>query len=606
MLQQNLRAKVSVELASDNALIVYFRSDDLLLANSHIRELSSGLLKNKPTWLLELIPSYASIVFVYSNTLVDYFFVKGWLEKHLDQHFTQFEDVDTGMDDQVATLHRIPVCYEGLCESDMQATSPFVNDIESLSKRLKLSPSQIIELHCQKELRVFAIGFLPNFAYLGNIDSHLTSPRLSQPRVSIPRGAVAIADQQSAIYPISSPGGWHVLGYTPLDLSIQAKRVFSVGDSVQFYPISAHEYRKLRQQDAKRIKRIMESDTPLVAATNMASSRNNGDAIKIIESGLRSQIVDEGRKGHQHEGFCQAGPADALSYLLANLLIGKSKNDANIEVLMAGFKLKTHCDIDFVVTGARNAVFLNNDELKLNTVYSCKAGDHVEIRLVPSTAGLYNYIAFDKDIVCAQVVGSCCAVKREKLGGLQGDGSSLQSGQSLSLADKAKNGKVSISNEYSHALGQHIELLSRAGSADKPVELRYVSGYQSSLLSHIDKALFHASHYCISNSMNTMGIKFEGLAMKLGSVNMHSEGIAYGAIQITPDGTPIVMMNERQTIGGYPKLGSVISNDIALLSQCKPGTIVRFVECDILEAQSLASLHCARIEALFNNYCMRD
>ena len=109
----------------------------------------------------------------------------------------------------------------------------------------KLSVEQTIDLHCATEYRVYAIGFAPGFAYLGEIDERLAAPRLATPRLKVPTGAVAIADRQTAVYPAPSPGGWNLIGLcpTPMFNPQQVPHMpVNVGDRVQFYPIDQAQY----------------------------------------------------------------------------------------------------------------------------------------------------------------------------------------------------------------------------------------------------------------------------------------------------------------------------------------------------------------------------
>ncbi|MEM1142862.1 MAG: carboxyltransferase domain-containing protein, partial [Pseudomonadota bacterium] len=118
-------------------------------------------------------------------------------------------------------------------------------DLETLAEQRSLSWSDIAAIHYQQEYRVYAIGFAPGFAYLGDVDERIAAPRLSTPRKQVPRGAVAIADRQTAIYPAESPGGWNLIGRSPLrmfDAHAEEPMVVSVGDRIRFRPITRDEF----------------------------------------------------------------------------------------------------------------------------------------------------------------------------------------------------------------------------------------------------------------------------------------------------------------------------------------------------------------------------
>jgi allophanate hydrolase subunit 1 len=151
----------------------------------------------------------------------------------------------------VTKQHVIEVCYdEGLEDALLRDQSVQENDklrpndLSQMSQTLNMAVPEIIQMHSEQVYRVFTVGFLPNFAYMGFTIDALHIPRLSSPRKAVPAGAVAIADNQTAIYPQRSPGGWHILGYCPFDLSGQGDTVFSAGDEVVFKPISIAEYQQ--------------------------------------------------------------------------------------------------------------------------------------------------------------------------------------------------------------------------------------------------------------------------------------------------------------------------------------------------------------------------
>jgi KipI family sensor histidine kinase inhibitor len=118
-------------------------------------------------------------------------------------------------------------------------------DLESLAQHAGLSTAEVIDLHSSTEYRVYAIGFAPGFAYLGQVDERIAAPRLTTPRLKVPRGAVAIADRQTAVYPAVSPGGWNLIGRCPVrmfDPDAEPTMPVTVGDRVRFEPVSRERF----------------------------------------------------------------------------------------------------------------------------------------------------------------------------------------------------------------------------------------------------------------------------------------------------------------------------------------------------------------------------
>lgn len=132
----------------------------------------------------------------------------------------------------------IPVCYGGACGPDLA----------DVAATAGCSEQDVIELHASREYRVFVVGFVPGFAYMGAVDPRIALPRRSTPRTKVPAGSVAIAAGQTGIYPMETPGGWHLLGRTPVrpfDESRTQPVLFRPGDRVRFHSISASEYERL-------------------------------------------------------------------------------------------------------------------------------------------------------------------------------------------------------------------------------------------------------------------------------------------------------------------------------------------------------------------------
>lgn len=140
-----------------------------------------------------------------------------------------------------SSLIRIPVCYD----------PSFGVDQEQMCDDLQISPAELVALHTKNTYTVFAIGFLPGFMYLGGLDKRLYHPRLIHPREKVPKGSVGIAGMQTGIYPGESPGGWQLIGRSPLDLfkvENDPPCFVCVGDKIQFYPISTDEYQLISIQ----------------------------------------------------------------------------------------------------------------------------------------------------------------------------------------------------------------------------------------------------------------------------------------------------------------------------------------------------------------------
>lgn len=159
-------------------------------------------------------------------------------------------DVEKISDEKRRTF-KIPVCYD-----------KFGKDLESISKHSGLEVSEIIKIHSQKTYALYFIGFLPGFLYLGDVDKRIQTPRHKTPRQQVEKGSVGIAENQTGIYPMNSPGGWQIIGRTPIDI-FNAKNdppsLFQAGDQIKFYPISQSEFEEIKNSD-KSIEKLQQHD----------------------------------------------------------------------------------------------------------------------------------------------------------------------------------------------------------------------------------------------------------------------------------------------------------------------------------------------------------
>lgn len=213
--------------AGEQGIIAYLPGDDPAQVSERVQALASVLPKFFGDDLLDLVPSYSSVLVLYDGLRCDRYRAASMLHEAARQlHSTATRDSE---------CVEIPVYY-GPDSGE---------DLEALAERAGMSVEEVISLHSQREYRVYAIGFAPGFAYLGHVDERIAAPRLSTPRQHVPRGAVAIADRQTAVYPAPSPGGWNLIGRSPLrmfDPQATPPMPVAVGDRVRFVPMEREEF----------------------------------------------------------------------------------------------------------------------------------------------------------------------------------------------------------------------------------------------------------------------------------------------------------------------------------------------------------------------------
>lgn len=217
-----------LETAGEAALIVYLAEESSPEVAARVQALGQELRRRTGDVLVDLIPSYASLLVQFDALQTDAFAMRE-LIRQIAKTLGQVAARD-------GALVELPVYYHPETGADLEtlARSSGLGDWEAVAR-----------IHAETEYRVYAIGFAPGFAYLGDVDERIAAPRLATPRQRVPRGTVAIADRQTAVYPAASPGGWNLIGRSPLrmfDKDAHPSMPVAVGDRVKFVAISREEY----------------------------------------------------------------------------------------------------------------------------------------------------------------------------------------------------------------------------------------------------------------------------------------------------------------------------------------------------------------------------
>jgi biotin-dependent carboxylase-like uncharacterized protein len=339
-----------------------------------------------------------------------------------------------------------------------------------------------------------------------------------------------------------------------------------------------------------------------------------------MATGLSARFTDLGRVGHKHKGFTQSGALDTNSHRLANTIVEVPFTNPTIEVLLGGFVAVATQDTQIAITGAQARVLIDDVRQRLNHKITWQKG--ATLQIMRPVLGIRNYIACNRPFKANIFLNSCCAVSREKTGGMNFDGKGFQVGDAVDYESAAacvagannSSNNVSPDNRLTRdpAKNAFIEIQTAtkihipSTRLAKEYVVRIVLGYQQTLFDHKMRACFFNQRFTVSNEASNMGLRLTGKSIGAPAVKLYSEGIANGAIQMTPNGLPIIMLAERQTIGGYPKIGSVISADLPELGQCGPGSAIRFELCDLFTARQEWLLRQIRIKNFVKNQCFRD
>jgi KipI family sensor histidine kinase inhibitor len=411
---------------------------------------------------------------------------------------------------------------------------------EQVAGTLGVPPQDIISLHGSCDYEVAAIGFSPGFPYLSGLDPRLALPRKQTPR-PVPAGAVAIADSQAGIYPFASQGGWHVLGRT---------------DVLLFDP-HASEPSLLKPGD--RVRFVASRDMGKYYPPEQKSPSNVG--IEVLEPGMCSTIQDLGRTGHRAFGVTRGGASDPVSTRVANRLVGNPDDAAVIECAGTGPMLKFDRPtivawLGWAEGAGKPHAFLTDDVLDLRSRMRFSRG----------------IIAISGGIDVPFVLGSRSTDVRAGFGGL--------ASRPLRAHDRIPPGKMLDHPPVSGAW--HVDWPRPTHS----LEVRFLNGMQSAWFSAGSNAALRNAIYQTTSTGDRTGMRLAGPKLQLQEPNdLVSQPVVSGSIQVPPDGVPIVLLSECQTIGGYPQIGHVISADLPALARALPGTPVTFREVSLDEAR---------------------
>ena len=310
----------------------------------------------------------------------------------------------------------------------------------------------------------------------------------------------------------------------------------------------------------------------------------------VQHPGMLTLIQDAGRFGQHNIGLTHGGPIDLLAYQWANRLCGNDKtpslqvnnpSHSVLEISIGGLILEAQVDSKIAITGANMPLSINGQARELWRSHSVKVSDIIALGYANPSQGCRSYLAVEGGFNIPLIFGSSATVCREKIGGL--NGGKLQKGDCLPCHSLShSNGLVKGNNRYLKAQDQPMY--------SDHVLLRTVPSYQQQHFSSLQQRLFYSCEYSVSAHYDRMGYRLAGQTIKADVQGILSEGICHGAVQIPADGQPIVLLNDRQTIGGYPKIGSVISLDSAKLGQLSQGGKVHFEAISMETAHNLQHL----------------
>ena len=295
------------------------------------------------------------------------------------------------------------------------------------------------------------------------------------------------------------------------------------------------------------------------------------ETIKILDAGLLTTVQDLGRYGFQRYGVSASGVMDEYSAKIANKLVGNKVGEAVLETTLKGVQIEFLQNTAVAITGGNCDVTLNGTKIELWQSYLVNRGDILKMGICRS--GLRNYLAFAGGIDVPIIMNSKSTNLKAKVGGF--NGRKLMIGDILSVGVGSLEAPLTLNKYY-------------IPTYSKDIKVGVILGQQDDHFTEAGIKTFLNETYTVTQESDRMGIRLSSVSGATiehkNGADIISDGITFGAIQVPGSGQPIVMMADRQTTGGYTKIGNVISSDLAKLAQATPGTKVKFVEYTLEQA----------------------
>ena len=398
-------------------------------------------------------------------------------------------------------------------------------DLPAISAQCGIAVADLVRLHTQAVHTVAFLGFAPGFAYLSGAPLPLVVPRLKTPRVRVPPGSLAVADGYSGVYPGDTPGGWQLIGRVAermFDPEASPPALLRPGDRVSFEAVE---------------------ELPAISALPRFPPVGQ-PVLRVIAPGPYTSVQGGPRHGLSAFGVPAGGAMDLPALAAANALVGNAPDAAGLEFTLIGPEIEALTNLRVAACGA---------------VRDLRPGE----RMKPGKLerGLRGYLA---------IAGGLAQARR-------GDAMRrLQQGDELRAEVRQGSGS-------SEATLLRSDLPTQPGpEGDRVLEIRALAGPQ---FEHFDlPERFFSAAYTLSPQSDRRGLRLQGPPLPPRRADIAPEGTAPGAVQVPGDGLPIVLGPDRPVTGGYPKIATVISADLPLLAQARPGAPIRFRRVDLAEA----------------------
>ena len=446
-------------------------------------------------------------------------------------------------------------------------------DLAEVADLLSVSPAEVVKRHQAATWQVAFAGFAPGFGYLAGDDELFTVPRRSSPRTRVPVGSVALAGEFTGVYPRSSPGGWQLIGRTDAklwDLDRQPPALFVPGTIVKFVEAEREVVDVAANGSAAGAAAGSTSDSTADSAeatsdTDVAASADAPHSLEVLRPGLQLLVQDLGRPGFASMGVSAAGAADRSALTAANRLVGNAETAAGLESFGGGVLLRSTGDGVAAVTGPTGTITVTAADgtvltPRLGEAFALSDGD--ELELGPAERGVRRYLAVRGGIDVETALGSSSA---DTLAGL--GPAAVDKGTTLSVHDPRTAphlvDPIPARPRDLPQAGETVEMTVTLG----PREDWFTDAGVETLLSQV---------WTVTHESDRVGLRLSGEVPleRARTGELPSEGAVTGALQVPPNGQPVLFGPDHPLTGGYPIIASV--DDLDLAAQLPPGVKLRF------------------------------
>jgi KipI family sensor histidine kinase inhibitor len=569
----------------DRAVLVELDNLDEVLA------LREGLEATRTPGVVDIVPAARTVTVTIDPAVLPIESARSWLvdARPLPAGELQYETVT------------IDVEYSG-------------EDLGNVAQVLGVSADEVVRLHTKSVWRVAFCGFAPGFGYLVTDHDRLVVPRRESPRTSVPAGSVALAGEFSGVYPRSGPGGWQLIGTTDAALFDPARdpaALLRPGVHVRFRAVGAARANAGARASGAA---VAEPTTvaelavaepafaeptiaePAVAAPAFAEpafaepgptppvpndSENRSavpvgieatrshpaslPAMRILDPGQLALIEDLGRPGNAAVGAARSGALDRGAFRLGNRLVGNREDAAALELLVGGLTASIEQPLWFAVTGALCPITLDGQPIEPDEAVHALAGQ--TLRVGAAKRGLRAYIAVRGGIAAQPALGSRSRDVLAELGPAP-----LGAGDVIRL-DSAPHAQIPA-----------VDTMTVAAPTEDAVTIRVMPGPREDWFTAGALERFYGTQWTVTAQGNRTGIRLEaagssGSAVELERairVELPSEAMIAGAIQVPPSGQPTVLLADHPTTGGYPVIAVVTDASLDAFAQLRPGQRVAF------------------------------